>query len=96
MNKEIYEPMDDVKRSRFTFEVGFIYLTMTTQQIRAITSQATLLLEKIDELNSYIEQLTNGVMSTLGSKESNKQAIQEYNMRIINLETELQQIFNSK
>lgn len=68
--------------------------TMTTQQIRTITAQATELLEQIDELQSYIEQLTNGVMAWLGNKESNLLAIQEYNRRIINLEAELKELFN--
>lgn len=68
---------------------------MTTQQIRTITAQATELLEHIDELHSYIEQLTNGVMAKLGSKESNRLAIQEYNMRILNLEAELKALWKT-
>lgn len=68
---------------------------MTNQQIRTITAQATELLEQIDELTSYIEQLNNGVMSKLGSKESNRLAIQEYNTRILNLEAELEALWKT-
>ena len=77
--------MDSVKRSRFTFEVGFICFNKMTniQQIRNNTEKIAGIFEQIDELKSYIEQLTNGVMAKLGSKETNRIAIQEYNMRIV-------------
>lgn len=69
---------------------------MTTSQIRTNTEKIAELFEQIDELKSYINQLTDGVMAKLGNKLENKAAIQEYNMRIVNMEAEINRIWNSK
>lgn len=68
---------------------------MTTSQIRTNTEKISELFERIDELKSYINQLTDGVMSRLGNKLENKAAIQEYNMRIVNLEAEIKALWNN-
>ena len=68
---------------------------MTTQQIRANTEKTTELFEQIDEFNSWINQLTNGAMSRLGSPESNREAITEYQSKIAELENEIQMIWKT-
>lgn len=65
---------------------------MTTQQIRTITSQATELLEQIDELEGMKTQLKQPYWNEIEAKAST----QEYNMRILNLEAELKELFNTK
>lgn len=68
----------------------------TIPQIRTITERITDLFEQIGELKSYIDQLTNGTMSKLGSPQSNRIAITEYKYKIAELEKEINQIWNSK
>ena len=83
--------MESVKRSRFTFEIGFSFIKMASiQQIRTNTERITELFEQISELKSYISQLTHGTMSRLGSAETNREAIEEYEIKITELEKEIQ------
>lgn len=65
-------------------------------QIRTNTEKIAELFEQIDELKSYINQLTEGVMAKLGNTEMNRKSIQEYNMRIVNLEAEIQALWNNR
>lgn len=69
---------------------------MTIPQIRTCTERITELFEQIDEYKSYISQLTHGTMSRLGSPESNREAIAEYQAKIAELEKEIKQIWKIK
>lgn len=65
---------------------------MTTSQIRANTEKIAELFEQIDELEGLKSQLTQLYWNELEAKANT----QEYNMRIVNLEAEINRIWNSK
>lgn len=65
---------------------------MTTSQIRTNTEKIAELFEKIDELEGLKSQLTQPYWNELEAKAST----QEYNMRIVNLEAEIQELWNNR
>lgn len=68
---------------------------METQEIIRKVKQSHDLIDRIEEYKSYINQLTNGIMAKLGSKEMNEQSISQYNKIIAELEDELKAIWGN-
>lgn len=65
---------------------------MTTSQIRTNTEKIAELFEQIDELEGLKSQLTQPYWNKLEAKANTV----EYNMRIVNLEAEIQALWNNR
>jgi len=69
---------------------------MTTDQIQQHIEKCQDLIDRINEYKCFIDELKTGIMSKLGNQDMNKQSIRQYNECIVNLEAELQHLWNNR